>query len=136
MSDEWVTALLNAVADAIGTDTFVVKAVVAILLVCLLCGTVGSLAVGNRMAFFSDTMAHCAFAGVTLGLIQQNRDALQTLGEWEIASDEQGRFRTGVNPPGRLRADDHLSARRNRGLHDFPGSTCWGVWPGLRRHQR
>ena len=30
---------------------------------------VGSLVVGNRMAFFSDAMAHCAFAGVALGLL-------------------------------------------------------------------
>jgi zinc transport system permease protein len=69
MSAAWVTALLDAAADALGTDTFVVKAAVAVTLVCLLCGTVGSLVVGNRMAFFSDTMAHCAFAGVTLGLL-------------------------------------------------------------------
>src|SRR5262249_54148911 len=37
------------------------------LLVCTLCGMVGSQVVGNRMAFFSDTMAHAAFAGVALG---------------------------------------------------------------------
>jgi len=29
----------------------------------------GSLVVGNRMAFFSDALAHCAFAGVGLGLL-------------------------------------------------------------------
>lgn len=42
---------------------------VAVLLVCLICGAVGSIVVGNRMAFFSDALAHCAFAGVGLGLL-------------------------------------------------------------------
>jgi zinc transport system permease protein len=37
--------------------------------VCIICGAVGSLVVGNRMAFFSDALAHCAFAGVTLGVL-------------------------------------------------------------------
>ena len=40
-----------------------------ILLTCLVCGGMGGLVVGNRMAFFSDALAHCAFAGVSLGLI-------------------------------------------------------------------
>src|SRR5262249_55203268 len=39
------------------------------LLVGLVCGAVGSLVVGNRMAFFSDALAHCAFAGVALGVL-------------------------------------------------------------------
>jgi zinc transport system permease protein len=43
--------------------------VLATLLVCLICGAMGSLVVGNRMAFFSDALAHCAFAGVGLGLL-------------------------------------------------------------------
>ena len=51
------------------TYTFVVKGILAILLVCGLCGMLGSMVVGNRMAFFSDTMAHCAFAGVALGYL-------------------------------------------------------------------
>ena len=45
------------------------KGVLAVVLVCLLCGMVGSLVVGNRMAFFTDAMAHCAFAGVALGFL-------------------------------------------------------------------
>jgi zinc transport system permease protein len=35
----------------------------------LICGVISSLVVSNRMAFFSDALAHCAFAGVSLGLI-------------------------------------------------------------------
>jgi len=48
---------------------FNVRALIAILLVALVCGAVGSLVVGNRMAFFSDALAHCAFAGLALGLL-------------------------------------------------------------------
>jgi len=40
-----------------------------VLLASLVCGAVGSLVVGNRMAFFSDALAHNAFAGVALGLL-------------------------------------------------------------------
>ncbi len=35
----------------------------------LICGAVGSLVVANRMAFFSDALAHCSFAGVAFGLL-------------------------------------------------------------------
>lgn len=35
----------------------------------LICGVISSMVVSNRMAFFSDALAHCAFAGVSLGLI-------------------------------------------------------------------
>ena len=45
------------------------KSVLTLLVLCLLCGMVGALVVGNRMAFFSDAMAHCAFAGVALGYL-------------------------------------------------------------------
>jgi zinc transport system permease protein len=46
-----------------------VRGLLAVVLVSLVCGAVGSLVVGNRMAFFSDALAHCTFAGVALGLL-------------------------------------------------------------------
>ncbi|MBY0527729.1 MAG: metal ABC transporter permease [Gemmataceae bacterium] len=49
--------------------TFNIKALIAVVLVSIICGAVGALIVGNRMAFFSDAMAHCAFAGVAIGLL-------------------------------------------------------------------
>src|SRR5262249_38216905 len=49
--------------------SFNVRALLAVILVSLVCGAVGSLVVGNRMAFFSDALAHCAFAGVSLGFL-------------------------------------------------------------------
>jgi zinc transport system permease protein len=67
MPVEWMEQFVLFLADASGAPLYAVKGVIAILLVCALCGMVGSMVVGNRMAFFSDAMAHCAFAGVALG---------------------------------------------------------------------
>jgi zinc transport system permease protein len=61
-------ALLKGVAQSLNVPVFDVKGVLAVALVSLVCGLVGSLVVGNRMAFFSDAMAHCAFAGAALGM--------------------------------------------------------------------
>jgi zinc transport system permease protein len=69
MLTEWLYHITSLLADILGTESFVVKGVLAIVLVCGLCGMLGSMVVGNRMAFFSDAMAHCAFAGVTLGYL-------------------------------------------------------------------
>src|SRR5438094_139283 len=49
--------------------SFIVTALLAVVIVSLICGSVGSLVIGNRMAFFSDALAHCAFAGVGLGIL-------------------------------------------------------------------
>jgi len=48
---------------------FVVRALIAVVVVTLLCGAMGSMVVSCRMAFFADALAHCAFAGVALGLL-------------------------------------------------------------------
>lgn len=69
MPVEWLSDIVSHLADWFGTELFVIKGVLAILLVCTLCGMVGTMVVGNRMSFFSDTMAHCAFAGVALGYL-------------------------------------------------------------------
>lgn len=69
MPVEWMTDFVNYVADTLGPPPFMVKGVMAILIVCVVCGMVGSLVVGNRMAFFSDAMAHSAFAGIALGYL-------------------------------------------------------------------
>src|SRR5262249_25094597 len=46
-----------------------VYSALSIFLVALTCGAVGSLIVANRMAFFSDALAHCSFAGAACGLL-------------------------------------------------------------------
>lgn len=71
---EWMTEAINRVAELFPAGTWMnfppnVRAMLVIAIVSVLCGAVGSLVVGNRMAFFSDALAHCAFAGITLGLI-------------------------------------------------------------------
>ena len=87
MPVELLQRLITTVADAVGTDLFLVKGVLAVVLVCLLCGLMGSLVVGNRMAFFSDAMAHCAFAGVALGYLS-------------LAGSSPATRRTGRRPAG------------------------------------
>lgn len=69
MSLEWLSDAILWTADGLGTYTFVVKGFLAVVIACAVCGMLGSLVVGNRMAFFSDAMAHCAFAGVSLGYL-------------------------------------------------------------------
>ena len=71
---EWVDGLINGFNGLFPQGNFFnsplnVCALLAILLTGLACGSVGGLVVGNRMAFFSDALAHCAFAGVALGIL-------------------------------------------------------------------
>lgn len=75
---QWLDELLLNISEwsrsRWGPDSFfsfqnLLKAVLAVGLVALICGAVSSLVVSNRMAFFSDALAHCAFAGFSLGLI-------------------------------------------------------------------
>ncbi|MEI7687097.1 MAG: metal ABC transporter permease [Planctomycetota bacterium] len=66
--------LLEWIASQFAPYTFLnspnnIMAGLAIILVSVICGGMGGLVVGNRMAFFSDALAHCAFAGVALGFI-------------------------------------------------------------------
>jgi zinc transport system permease protein len=69
-----LTDALNAIVAATEgspweVSGFALRAVLAVLAVSVTCGLVGTLVVGNRMAFFSDAMAHTAFAGVALALL-------------------------------------------------------------------
>ena len=61
--------LLERIAEPLGMAGYQLGALLAVLFVSLICGLVGTLVVGNRMAFFSDAMSHCAFAGVALGVL-------------------------------------------------------------------
>ncbi|HWG46973.1 MAG TPA: metal ABC transporter permease [Gemmataceae bacterium] len=49
--------------------SFNVRALLALILVSLCCGAIGSLVVGGRLAFFSDALAHCSFAGISIGFL-------------------------------------------------------------------
>ena len=89
MPVEWIDQLVAGLADIAGTQLFIVKGVLVLLFVCTLCGMVGSMVVGNRMAFFSDAMAHSAFAGVALGFLSvaflvEDRKASDALASWLV----------------------------------------------------
>jgi zinc transport system permease protein len=64
---DWLTTL--APAGTMWREDFIVRGCIAIVLVSLISGGVGSLVVCNRMAFFSDALAHSAFAGVAFALL-------------------------------------------------------------------
>src|SRR5688572_11745825 len=71
---EWFDQLIRSISDLapLGSAWSLpgfVNGVIVVTLVGLVCGAVGGLVVGNRMAFFSDALAHCAFAGVALALL-------------------------------------------------------------------
>src|SRR5437879_322356 len=51
------------------SQEFNVYSALSVSLVAIICGAVGSLVVANRMAFFSDALAHCSFAGAAFGLL-------------------------------------------------------------------
>jgi zinc transport system permease protein len=65
----FIDTRVEVLAKLFNTHPFIVQGTIAIVLVSLICGAVGSQVVGNRMAFFSDALAHSAFAGISLGLI-------------------------------------------------------------------
>ena len=48
---------------------FMVNAFVAVLMIAPLMGILGTMAVNNKMAFFSDALGHSAFTGIALGVL-------------------------------------------------------------------
>jgi zinc transport system permease protein len=71
---DWLDQLLHLIANSAPAGSFfaygyTLRALLALVLVSLSCGAVGSLVVGGRMAFFSDALAHCAFASVSIGFV-------------------------------------------------------------------
>ncbi len=69
MLADFTLPFLNDIAQKLGVWNYELKALLAVLFVTTVCGLVGALVVGNRMAFFSDAMSHCAFAGISLGIL-------------------------------------------------------------------
>jgi zinc transport system permease protein len=64
-----IVAITKLAPDGYFGLTFNIKCLIAVILVSLICGAVGSIVVGNRMAFFSDALVHCAWAGAALGFL-------------------------------------------------------------------
>ncbi len=66
--------IIYSIADAIlpfswADYKFMVNALSAVLLIAPLMGVLGTMAVNNKMAFFSDALGHSAFTGIALGVI-------------------------------------------------------------------
>jgi len=72
--DEWLDRCIHSCAALAPENSFFayhfnISALLALVLVSLCCGAIGSLVVGGRMAFFSDALAHCSFAGISIGFL-------------------------------------------------------------------
>ena len=70
----WLDSLIASINQLAPADTFFtygfnLRAFVAIIMVSVICGAIGSQVVGNRMSFFSDALAHCAFAGLAVAFL-------------------------------------------------------------------
>jgi zinc transport system permease protein len=73
-AEHWLTPVFEMVARRFPDGHFFsfhfnLQAMLALILVSVTCGAVGALVVGGRMAFFSDALAHCAFASVSIGFV-------------------------------------------------------------------
>jgi zinc transport system permease protein len=69
MSMTFVEDGLQQLCVMLGVSSFELYPLIGLILLGITTGAVGSLVVANRMAFFSDAMAHTAFAGVALALL-------------------------------------------------------------------
>jgi zinc transport system permease protein len=68
--DQWIEACKHLAPDgSFFSFSFNIRALLALILVSICCGAIGSLVVGGRMAFFSDALAHCSFAGISIGFL-------------------------------------------------------------------
>src|SRR5262245_11082478 len=70
----WLESLIAAITERAAEGTmlsqdYLVRGLIALVLVSFVAGAVGALVVSNRMAFFSDALAHCAFSGVAMGFL-------------------------------------------------------------------
>lgn len=86
---EWLERAISQISGLFPPNSwlgasFNLRALIVVVLVSMICGAVGSLVVGNRMAFFSDALAHCAFAGVTLGMILALATGASEMDNWLI----------------------------------------------------
>lgn len=58
---------------------FMINALVAVVLIAPLMGILGTMAVNNKMAFFSDALGHSAFTGIALGVLLGIKNELISL---------------------------------------------------------
>ncbi len=63
------SVMQNVLPFAWAEYKFMINAVIAVLLIAPLMGVLGTMAVNNKMAFFSDALGHSAFTGIALGVL-------------------------------------------------------------------
>lgn len=66
---ELVYSVFSALPFAWADYKFMVNALIAVVLIAPLMGILGTMAVNNKMAFFSDALGHSAFTGIALGVV-------------------------------------------------------------------
>lgn len=66
---ELVYSAFSALPFAWADYKFMVNALLAVVLIAPLMGILGTMAVNNKMAFFSDALGHSAFTGIALGVL-------------------------------------------------------------------
>ena len=66
---ELVYSAFSALPFAWADYKFMVNAFIAVVLIAPLMGILGTMAVNNKMAFFSDALGHSAFTGIALGVV-------------------------------------------------------------------
>lgn len=71
--------LSNLLPFAWADYKFMVNALIAVVLISPLMGILGTMAVNNKMAFFSDALGHSAFTGIALGVLLGVRNELISL---------------------------------------------------------
>lgn len=76
---ELVYSIFSALPFAWADYKFMVNALLAVLLIAPLMGILGTMAVNNQMAFFSDALGHSAFTGIALGVLLGVKNELVSL---------------------------------------------------------
>ncbi len=72
--------LISAILPFAWADyRFMVNALIAVVLISPLMGILGTMAVNNKMAFFSDALGHSAFTGIALGVLLGIKNELISL---------------------------------------------------------
>ncbi len=66
---ELLYSAFSALPFAWADYKFMVNAFIAVVLIAPLMGILGTMAVNNKMAFFSDALGHSAFTGIALGVV-------------------------------------------------------------------
>ena len=86
--------------------TFMKNALIAIVLLTPLFGMLGTMAVDNKMAFFSDALGHSALTGIAIGVVLSNQRQLSAILLCDLI---RAGLNTGVKHHTKISADTIIS---------------------------